>query len=401
MGSRAGLALIFSKRGTSMRQGRWALFVALALAHAAPAAAQNQGAPAEPPRQRSSVTIVAAPRTPSPTDGMTRSEQIAYFIKIAENRDSAPPDRENAMKRLRFLYLEQRDPVRSDQWIERRNAYVLELERDILAGPPLPASPPVCTEPPTPGKCGYGSIPRNFDAYWRYTILAEAAEQHRDYARVIAMREPAIVFMHGSAPMASHWLGLAREASKFAQHDAARRLCAIVSDNAVYSRQRDQGRKCTADISFAADDWAGWLAYYQPISTGPNSRDPGKMVRYCVAATRANLRNVSAQACDWAAESVSARDAAEREDAATAAAKAKDEATRKRILAGEYGSIKSWLGDKPLFDSAIANCRAAQQTPDASKAKKCGGAPDGEFWRGSLANGEGALEFERILGTIK
>jgi hypothetical protein len=369
-----------------MRNVWSAFFVAFALAYAAPVAAQNQSASPEA-RPQGGVAMVAAPRSPSPIDGMTLPQQIAYYIEIAENADNAPRDREFAMKRLRFLYLDQRDKVRSDQWLARRNAYILELEPIILAGPPLPAPPPLCTEPPRPGKCGYGAIARNQDAYWRYTTLAEAAEQHRDYARVITLREAAIVFMHGDAPLPSHWLGLAGEARNFGQYDASQRLCAIVSENLMYSSERDKGRKCAAETSFAAGQWDGWLAYYEPTLTGPVPGDPGLAVRYCIATTRADSRDAAKRACSWATESLAARDVMENEnakrrdaDAEQRAARASSDAARQRILADAQIVIKRWQTDRALFESVVANCVAAQLGPDASRKVECGGAPDGSYW---------------------
>lgn len=261
-----------------MRKTCLALTLGLILASTQPSVAQDQAGPTQP-QQRLAIAV----DPPSPEASMTRPQQITHFRQIAESENATPPEREQAMKRLYHLYRGQGDQRRSEQWLARRNAFILEQERVILAGPALPAPPAVCTNLTA---CSTGPILRDFDVYWRYTTLAEAAEQRRDYARVIAMREAAIPFMHGVAPDASHWLALANDAREFAQYNDALRLCSIVSNNPIYEPVRRQGERCSADVRFAMDDFTGWLAHYEPTFTGPIPADPGGSVRYCIAATR-------------------------------------------------------------------------------------------------------------------
>lgn len=307
---------------------------------------------------------------PSPESRMTREQQITYFLRMAGEDESAR-NRDRAMKRLFFLYRETGDQPRADEWRERRQRFILEQEAVITAGAPLPAPQRLCNPTESQSTCTYGAISHDEETYWRYGVLAEAAEQRGDYARVVALREAAIPFMYGTSPDVSHWLSLANEARSFGQFDAALRLCAIVQDEPLYDRFSAQGDRCTADTRFAMQDWAGWLASNEASFTGVDPRNAWELTRFCVAATRANRRDIAEQACVWAEASVAARDSEEEERLARRLEAAGDPAARQRIAASP--SALRWQQDKARMNSAIAACRTALLTPDGSSALQCGG----------------------------
>jgi hypothetical protein len=318
---------------------------------------------------------------PSPEARLSPAQQIALQVQRAESSPE-PRDREFAMRRLVHLYRQIGDVTRSDEWRDRRNALIIEQEAVILASP-LPTPSRLCDPTAATPTCVHGAIPRDEHVYWQYSMLAEASELRSDHTRMIAMREAAIPFMHGTSPLPSHWISLADEARRVGLFQEAIRLCRIVSEAPLYADQRNQGVRCAADASYDSGDWAPWLAFYAPTISAPLARNPNQAVRFCVAATRANNREIAAQACAWAAEAILTRDAEETawaEATPQRVANMRDPRNRRMEELSSSREIEAWRADKTLFQTIVTACTRAQLTPDASEATACGGVPPRDRW---------------------